>query len=56
MEANDKILFPMFEIPVMTEEVENILSEDLKGGKLFREMWSKLLQRADTVPIDDIGK
>ena len=49
----DAILFPLFEVPLMTEEIESALTST--EGELFRDIWKGLFDSPDTVPLN-IGK
>ena len=51
----DTILFPLFEVPLMTEEIESALTGNLEDGQLFRDIWKGLFDSPDTVPLN-IGK
>ena len=51
VEAGGEVLFPKFEVPFMTAEVEAALSEDLEDGKVFRDIWRRLFDNPDTVPL-----
>ncbi len=48
----DSFVFPKFEIPVLSAGVEDILTESLREGKIFLQMWKKLLEHEDTVPLN----
>ena len=52
--GGDAILFPLFEIPLMTREIESALSSSSEG-ELFRDIWKGLFDTPDTVPLN-IGK
>ena len=46
-----EVLFPKFEVPFMTAEIEATLTEDLEDGKVFRDIWKRLFDNPDTVPL-----
>ena len=50
LEDEDSILFPLFEVPLMTREMEATLSSP--DGKLFRDIWKGLFDIPDTVPLN----
>ena len=52
--GGDTVLFPLFEIPLMTREIESALSSSPQG-ELFRDIWKGLFDNPDTVPLN-IGK
>ena len=58
LEDEDSILFPLFEVPLMTREMEATLSSP--DGELFRDIWKGLFDSPDTVPLnigeDNLGK
>ena len=52
--GGEPILFPLFEVPLMTREIESALSSSSQG-ELFRDIWKGLFDTPDTVPLN-IGK
>ena len=52
--GGDTVLFSLFEIPLMTREIESALSSSPQG-ELFRDIWKGLFDSPDTVPLN-IGK
>ena len=46
----DAISFPLFEVPLITREMETMLSSP--DGKLFRDIWKGLFESPDTVPLN----
>ena len=50
LEDEDAISFPLFEVPLITREMETALSSP--DGELFRDIWKRLFDSPDTVPLN----
>ena len=50
LEDEDAISFPLFEVPLITREMERALSSP--DGELFRDIWKRLFDSPDTVPLN----